>query len=68
MLVTLFLDARIPSRMKHLMRDPLLVPDLDVKAVVVGSSKKFNFLRVAMTLQYLLNPDVDFIGANVDRT
>lgn len=48
--------------------NPLLVPDPDVKAVVVGSSKKFNFLRVATTLQYLLNPDVVFIGANVDRT
>lgn len=48
--------------------NPLLVSDPDVKAIVVGSSEKFNFLRVTTTLQYLLNPDVVFIGAHVDRT
>lgn len=47
---------------------PLLVPDPEVKAVMVGLTKKFNFMRIATTLQYLLKPEVAFIGANVDRT
>lgn len=49
---------------------PLLKIDPDVKAVVVGSTKKFNYLRIAVTLQYLLhnNKLLPFIGTNIDRS
>lgn len=48
----------------------LLQVDEDVKAVVIGSTKKLNYLRVATTLQYLLhkNKSIPFIGTNIDRT
>lgn len=48
----------------------LLVVDKDVKAVVVGSTKQFNYMRIALTLQYLLadNKSIPFIGTNIDRT
>ncbi|KAK8438809.1 4-nitrophenylphosphatase [Candidozyma auris] len=49
---------------------PLLQVDEDVKAVVVGSTKKFNYMRVSTTLQYLLhkNRSLPFVGTNIDRT
>lgn len=48
----------------------LLIVDKDVKAVVVGSTKSFNYMRIALTLQYLLANDksIPFIGTNIDRT
>lgn len=48
----------------------LLKVDKDVKAVVVGSTKSFNYMRIALTLQYLLAADksLPFIGTNIDRT
>lgn len=48
----------------------LLKVDPDVKAVVVGSTKEFNYMRIATTLQYLLhnNKTIPFIGTNIDRT
>lgn len=46
----------------------LLKVDPEVKAVVVGSTKELGFLKISSSLQYLLNKDVKFIGANVDRT
>lgn len=48
----------------------LLKVDPDVKAVVVGSTKDFNYMRIALTLQYLLhdNKSIPFIGANIDRS
>lgn len=48
----------------------LLKVDPDVKAVVVGSTKEFNYTRIALTLQYLLhdNKSLPFLGANIDRT
>lgn len=44
--------------------------DPEVKAVIVGSTKKFNYMRIASTLQYLLheNKSLTFIGTNIDRT
>lgn len=50
--------------------DSLLQVDSEVKAVVVGSTKEFNYMRIASTLQYLLhdNKKIPFIGANIDRT
>lgn len=49
---------------------PLLEVDPEVKAVVVGSTKEFNYMRIALTLQYLLHEDksIPFIGANIDRS
>lgn len=48
----------------------LLKVDPDVKAVVVGSTKHFNYMRIALTLQYLLhdNKSLPFIGTNIDRS
>lgn len=48
----------------------LLTVDPDVKAVVVGSTKKVNYMRIATTVQYLLhnNKSLPFIGTNIDRT
>lgn len=48
----------------------LLIVDPDVKAVVVGSTKKLNYLRIATTVQYLLaeNKLLPFIGTNIDRS
>lgn len=49
---------------------PLLDVDEDVKAVVVGSTKKLNYLRISATLQYLLhnNKSIPFLGTNIDRS
>lgn len=49
---------------------PLLKVDPDVKAVIVGSTKRFNYMRIALTLQYLLHNDksIPFIGTNIDRS
>lgn len=49
---------------------PLLKVDPEVKAVVVGSTKDFNYMRISLTLQYLLYNDksIPFIGANIDRS
>lgn len=48
----------------------LLKVDPDVRAVVVGSTKAFNYMRIATTLQYLLheNKSLPFIGTNIDRS
>ncbi|EMG48465.1 PHO13 4-nitrophenylphosphatase [Candida maltosa Xu316] len=50
--------------------NPILQIDPQVKAVVVGSTKLFNYNRIASTLQYLLhdNKSIPFIGCNIDRT
>lgn len=53
---------------EFLLEHPLLQVDHEVKAVVAGSTKELNYLRVALTLQYLMNPEIPFIGANIDRT
>lgn len=49
---------------------PSMTVDEDVKAVVVGSTKKLNYTRISSTLQYLLhkNRSIPFIGTNIDRT
>lgn len=49
---------------------PALQVDPDVKAVVVGSTKQFSYMKVALTLQYLLhkNKSIPFIGTNIDRS
>lgn len=48
-------------------KSPLLVPDPEVKAVVVGSTKDINYMRIALTLQYLLDDKMPFVGTNIDR-
>lgn len=47
----------------------LLEVDPEVKAVVVGSTKKLNYLRISTTVQYLIhdNKSIPFIGTNIDR-
>ena len=47
-----------------------LTVDPEVQAVVVGSTKEFNYMRIALTLQYLLwkNKTIPFIGCNIDRS
>ncbi|CAI5759572.1 unnamed protein product [Candida verbasci] len=49
---------------------PLMNVDSEVKAVIVGSTKKINYYRIASTLQYLLynNESLPFIGTNIDKT
>ncbi|CUM62837.1 uncharacterized protein PRCAT00000395001 [Priceomyces carsonii] len=48
----------------------LLSIDPEVKAVVVGSTKDLNYMRISLTLLYLLheNKSLPFIGANIDRS
>ncbi|RCK57424.1 4-nitrophenylphosphatase [Candida viswanathii] len=50
-------------------KHPLLTVDPDVRAVVAGSTTRFNFLRCATTLQYLMhnNKLLPYIGTNGDR-
>lgn len=58
-------------KLDHLDLDScILEVDPDVKAVVVGSTKEFNYMRISLTLQYLLHNDksIPFIGCNIDRT
>lgn len=42
--------------------------DSDVGAVVVGLTTRINYLKMAVTLQYLLRPEVAFIATNIDST
>lgn len=51
-------------------KSEILKVNPDVKAVVVGSTKQFNYTRIASTLQYLLheNKSLTFIGTNIDRS
>ncbi|CAK9441051.1 uncharacterized protein LODBEIA_P49200 [Lodderomyces beijingensis] len=51
-------------------KSALLRVDPDVRAVVVGSTKSLNYMRIAATLQYLLykNKSIPFIGTNIDKT
>lgn len=53
-------DAFLPDH-------PALIVDPEVRAVVVGSTKNLNYLRICLTLQYLMK-DLPFIGTNIDRT
>ncbi|KAI5952079.1 hypothetical protein CANMA_005158 [Candida margitis] len=48
----------------------ILEVDSEVRAIVVGSTKEFNYMRISSTLQYLLHNDkeIPFIGCNIDRT
>ncbi|KAG5418772.1 pho2 [Candida metapsilosis] len=48
----------------------ILEVDPEVRAVVVGSTKDFNYMRISSTLQYLLYNDksIPFIGCNIDKT
>ncbi|RCK57860.1 4-nitrophenylphosphatase [Candida viswanathii] len=50
-------------------KHPLLTVDPDVRAVVAGSTTRFNFLRCATTLQYLMHDNklLPYIGTNGDR-
>ncbi|RCK59279.1 4-nitrophenylphosphatase [Candida viswanathii] len=49
--------------------NPILQVDPEVKAVIVGSTKKFNYTRIALTIQYLLHngKSLPFIGTNIDK-
>lgn len=49
---------------------PFLKDGLDssVKAVVAGLDNKINYHRLAITLQYLQQKDIHFVGTNVDST
>ena len=42
--------------------------DKDVKAVIAGLDFNVNYHRIAVSLQYLLNKDISFVGTNVDST
>lgn len=42
--------------------------DPNVKAVVAGLDNKINYHRLAVTLQYLQQENVHFVGTNVDST
>ncbi|CAI5758046.1 unnamed protein product [Candida verbasci] len=49
--------------------NPLFTIDDEVKAIIVGSTNEFNFMRISTTLQYLMfkNKSLPFIGINSDR-
>ncbi|CDK29102.1 unnamed protein product [Kuraishia capsulata CBS 1993] len=47
---------------------PFLKLDPEVGAVIAGLDTKVNYHRLAITLQYLLQPDVKFIATNIDST
>lgn len=53
-------DAFLPDH-------PALIVDPEVKAVVVGSTKSLNYLKICLTLQYLVK-NLPFVGTNIDRT
>ncbi|CAR21701.1 4-nitrophenylphosphatase [Lachancea thermotolerans CBS 6340] len=42
--------------------------DPDVKCVIAGLDTKINYHRLAVTLQYLQQPDVKFVATNIDST
>ncbi|SCU96285.1 LAME_0F15720g1_1 [Lachancea meyersii CBS 8951] len=42
--------------------------DPDVKAVIAGLDTKVNYHRLAITLQYLQQPDIKFVATNIDST
>lgn len=46
----------------------LMKLDPTVGAAVVGLTTDINYYRLAVTLQYLLKPDVEFIATNIDST
>ncbi|VEU20894.1 DEKNAAC101826 [Brettanomyces naardenensis] len=48
--------------------DPINHLDPEVGAVAVGLDTHLNYHRLAITLQYLLRPDVAFIASNIDST
>ena len=50
-------------------KNPLLIIDPEVRAVIAGSTLNFNYMRIATTLQYLMHNDktLPFIGTNGDR-
>ncbi|KAI5965556.1 uncharacterized protein KGF55_000918 [Candida pseudojiufengensis] len=50
------------------LESPILIPDPEVKAVVVGNTFSCNYMRIVSTLQYLLNKELPFIACNCDRT
>ncbi|ODV97006.1 hypothetical protein PACTADRAFT_32505 [Pachysolen tannophilus NRRL Y-2460] len=45
-----------------------LKPDPTVGAVIVGLTTHINYLKMAATLQYLLNLEIPFIATNIDST
>ncbi|CDO94093.1 unnamed protein product [Kluyveromyces dobzhanskii CBS 2104] len=49
---------------------PFLENGLDpqVKAVIAGLDTKVNYHRLAISLQYLLNPEIQFVATNIDST
>lgn len=51
-------------------KSPFLVNGLDpeVRCVVAGLDSKINYHRLAVSLQYLLKPDIHFVGTNIDST
>ncbi|QPG74021.1 hypothetical protein FOA43_001340 [Brettanomyces nanus] len=48
--------------------DPIYHLDPQVGAAVVGMDTKINYHRLAVTLQYLLKPNVVYIATNIDST
>ncbi len=56
------LDEQFSDDSKYLNLDPL------VGAVVTGLDRTINYHRLAVTLQYLLNPEVLFVATNLDST
>ncbi|KAF6013816.1 hypothetical protein HII13_001064 [Brettanomyces bruxellensis] len=48
--------------------DPINNIDPEVGAVVVGLDPKINYHRIAVTMQYLLNPNIYFVATNPDST
>ncbi|SCU94102.1 LADA_0G06546g1_1 [Lachancea dasiensis] len=49
---------------------PFIKEGLDpaVKCVIAGLDTKVNYHRLAITLQYLQQPDVEFVATNIDST
>ena len=42
--------------------------DPDVKCVIAGLDTKVNYHRLAITLQYLQRPEIEFVATNIDST
>lgn len=47
---------------------PFLPKDPSVGAVITGLDTKINYHRLAITLQYLQDPNVEFLATNIDST
>lgn len=60
-------DARLDEKFDA-NTTPFLPKDSSVGAIITGLDTKVNYHRLAITLQYLQDPNVEFLATNIDST